>query len=53
MLYTVSGRAPSFLTAGLAIIIAIGMHASAGHRGHSKVHTVSATESGPPKHAQS
>lgn len=34
MHYSVSGRAPSFISLGLAILIAAGMHLSAAARHH-------------------
>lgn len=34
MHYSVSGRAPSFISMGLAILIATGMHLSAAARHH-------------------
>lgn len=46
MLYTVSGRAPSILSAALAILIAAGMHLAAADHSTSKMHVASAHHPG-------
>jgi hypothetical protein len=49
MHYTVSGRAPSFISTGMAVLIAVGMHLSAvGHHGLSETQVASHTAGSAP-----